>query len=249
MNKKIKKIIKHKYNITGMTCNSCVNKIKERLESFEKITKVEISLEENNLVLSMTEHVQTEILQELLSKAGNYNIKMDTQTVVSSKKQKTNKYKELAPLFILAFLLIIFSTAVTLFFKEDFMFGSRMFMGGFFFVFGLLKILKMKDFASAYAEYDILAKKSRTYALTYPFIELSIGLFYFLNFIPIFVNSITTILMSMGAFGVFLKLRKKEKIQCACMGTVFKVPMTWVTLVENILMAFMAIVMIFIIIN
>lgn len=124
-----------------------------------------------------------------------------------------------------------------------------MFMGGFFFVFGILKILKLKDFAIAYKEYDILAMRSNAYAHAYPFIELGLGVLYFTNLIPLATNIATVIIMSIGAIGVYRKLRNKEEIPCACLGTVFKVPMTWVTLVEDLLMVFMALVMISIFAN
>jgi hypothetical protein len=117
-------------------------------------------------------------------------------------------------------------------------------MGGFFAVFGMLKILKLKDFAIAYKEYDIIAKHSNLYAHAYPFIELALGALYFTNAIPLITNILTIIVMGTGAIGVYQKLLKKEEIPCACLGTIFKVPMTWVTLVEDLLMVVMAIIMI-----
>jgi hypothetical protein len=49
--------------------------------------------------------------------------------------------------------------------------------------------------------------------------------------------------MGIGAIGVYIKLLKKEEIPCACLGTVFKVPMIWVTLAEDLLMVAMAVIM------
>lgn len=117
----------------------------------------------------------------------------------------------------------------------------RNFMGSFFLVFGLLKLLKLKDFATAYAEYDLLAMRSKVYARGYPFIELVLAAAFIFNFEILVTSWVTAILMLVGALGVYLKLRKKEEIECACLGTVFKLPMTWVTLVEDLLMAGMAI--------
>ena len=129
--------------------------------------------------------------------------------------------------------------------------GSRLFdinvmqgfMGWFFIVFGLLKSLKIKEFAMAFAKYDLIAKQSTTYAKTYPYIELVLGILYLLGFYLVVVNIITLAIMIIGSVGVWLKLKAKEEIPCVCMGAVFKVPMTWVTLVENVLMALMAVVM------
>jgi hypothetical protein len=38
----------------------------------------------------------------------------------------------------------------------------------------------------------------------------------------------------------------KDEIQCACLGTVFKLPMTTVTIVEDLLMVVMAAAMLFV---
>ena len=58
------------------------------------------------------------------------------------------------------------------------------------------------------------------------------------------VSWITLVLMAVGAAGVARALAQKRQIPCACLGVVFKIPMTWVTLVEDLVMAVMAGVMI-----
>ena len=50
--------------------------------------------------------------------------------------------------------------------------------------------------------------------------------------------------MSVGAIGVARTLLRKDRIQCACLGTVFNLPMSRITLVEDLLMAGMSAVMI-----
>ena len=47
-------------------------------------------------------------------------------------------------------------------------------------------------------------------------------------------------LMLIGTVGVLQSLLAKRTIQCACLGAVFNLPMSWVTLVEDLLMAGMA---------
>lgn len=119
------------------------------------------------------------------------------------------------------------------------------FMGSFFLVFGTFKLLKLRGFAEAYAMYDILAKQSTIYAHTYPFIEITLGIAYMWRLYPTLTNWITLILMLVSAIGVANELRQKKTIMCACLGTVFKVPMTYVTLAEDLLMAGMAAWMLF----
>lgn len=238
-------MMKHPYKITGITCDSCKEKITKALLSISEITDVEIHRETGIAEISMSKHVQTPVMQESLSKVGPYTISMDMKASMQGVKKK-NHIKDLAPLFVIVGTVLLLSVISTLVTKNNFAFGMRMFMGGFFVVFGMLKILKLKDFAIAYKEYDILAMRSNTYAHAYPFIELGLGVLYFTNLIPVTTSIMTIIIMGIGAIGVYRKLQKKEEIPCACLGTVFKVPMTWVTLVEDLLMVVMALIMIII---
>jgi hypothetical protein len=49
--------------------------------------------------------------------------------------------------------------------------------------------------------------------------------------------------MLFSGLGVAIKLAKKEKFQCACLGTFLKVPLTKVTLVEDFGMALLALIL------
>jgi len=236
-------MMKHTYKITGMTCDNCKQKITSALGSLSGITQIEINREKGQAEISMSEHVQTLVMQEVLTSLGDYSISMDMGTSMKQVAEKKNHMKDLIPLFVIVGSILLFSVIITLSMGQNFTFGMRMFMGGFFLVFGLLKMMKLKDFAIAYKEYDIVARNSSIYAHTYPFIELSLGVLYFTNTLPFFTNTLTIIVMGIGAIGVYIKLRKKEEIPCACLGTVFKVPMTWVTLIEDMLMVVMAIIM------
>ena len=118
--------------------------------------------------------------------------------------------------------------------------AMRIFMGLFFLLFGFFKTLDWKGFVGAYTEYDILAKRSRTYATLYPAIELALGILYLLNAFPTATNIVTVIVMGIGSIGVIQTLLDKKKIRCACLGTVVKLPMTTVTVIEDIGMGIMA---------
>ena len=118
------------------------------------------------------------------------------------------------------------------------------FMGYFFLVFGLLKVMRLRGFVEAYQMYDVLAMRSKVYAYAYPFLELSFAAAYLLAWQVQYVSAVVLVVMLIGAYGVYRKLRAKEEIPCACLGTVFKVPMTWVTLGEDLLMAAMALMLI-----
>lgn len=118
----------------------------------------------------------------------------------------------------------------------------REFMGFFFLVFGLFKLLDLKGFASSYIGYDIIARKSMTYAYIYPFIELLLALGFFSNIF--FTNYITLVLMIIGSIGVSRELLRGSKIKCACLGTYIKLPLTTVSLIEDLAMGIMALILI-----
>lgn len=119
------------------------------------------------------------------------------------------------------------------------------FMAAFFLIFGMFKVVRLRAFAEAYASYDLLAGRSRVYAHAYPFIEVALGLAYYLRWELTIVNWVALVLMAVSTLGVGLALLRRRKIPCACLGTVFKLPMTKVTLAEDLLMLAMAVYMVF----
>lgn len=130
--------------------------------------------------------------------------------------------------------------AILLYGSWETIFVMRVFMGSFFLVFGAFKAVNIKGFAQAYAEYDIIAGRSRLYAHLYPVIELALGVAYLIAFELFWINIVTLIVMTVSAAGVAQKLARREEVPCACLGVVFKIPMTKVTLGEDLLMATMA---------
>ena len=116
----------------------------------------------------------------------------------------------------------------------------RYFMAGFFLVFSFFKLLDINAFANAYSGYDLLARRWRGWGLIYPFVELALGMAYLANFNPMFTHWATIIVMGFSAIGVIKAVASKTQIQCACLGTVFKLPMSTVTIVEDVGMVLMA---------
>lgn len=156
-----------------------------------------------------------------------------------------SELQKLTPLLFI-FGLIVILTMGTTYIQSDFseMNIMMLFMAYFFLVFGLFKVINLKKFAEAYATYDVVAMKSKTYASLYPFIEIGLGVMYFLYVGGVYRDLFTFIIMSIGTYGVWKVLQNKEEIPCACLGMVFNVPMTKVTLFENLLMALMALYMV-----
>jgi hypothetical protein len=151
------------------------------------------------------------------------------------------KFRSYAPLIII-FSLIIAFVLIKALVSDNFTGASLMldFMAGFFLVFGVFKTIKLPAFAEAYEMYDVIAKKSKIYAYIYPFIEISLGLAFLFRFEVITAAWITLVLMLINSVGAYNGIRDKKVLMCACLGSVFKLPMSFVSLGEDLLMAIMA---------
>ncbi len=155
-------------------------------------------------------------------------------------------FKKFLPLVLIFAAIILFTSITTYIHGFSLEFAMRMMMGSFFAIFGGFKIFNLTPFADAYSTYDIVAKRSRTYAFIYPFLEIILAVLYLSNIGGIYRDIFTFILMSVSSIGVIQKLYQGEEIPCACLGMVFKIPMTWVTLIEDVLMAVEAAIMVII---
>jgi hypothetical protein len=108
----------------------------------------------------------------------------------------------------------------------------------------MFKLMDLPGCAEGYSTYDLLVLKWKGYGYIYPFIEITLGVLYFFYIGGVYRDIFTFILMSIGTVGVWKALQNKDEIPCACLGMVFTVPMTKVTLFENLFMAVMALVMV-----
>jgi hypothetical protein len=119
-------------------------------------------------------------------------------------------------------------------------------MGFFFLYFSLFKLISLPDFAMGYQEYDLIAKRIKAWAWMYPFIEVILGAIFLLGNANPWVLAFTVTLTAINSAGIFIKLAKRELFHCVCLGTVLKVPLTIVSLVEYLAMGLMALAMLLI---
>lgn len=156
-----------------------------------------------------------------------------------------NEKEGYSALAIIIGLITLISLLVAFRFDENGWFSSFMlnFMGGFFIVFAAFKFINLKEFAMTYPTYDLLAKKLPLYGYIYPFLEAGLGTLYILRLFLPQINLFTFVLMSFSGVGVLLTIRQKKNSQCACLGTVIKLPLSTITLIEDFGMAAMALLM------
>lgn len=77
----------------------------------------------------------------------------------------------------------------------------------------------------------------------YAFTELTLGLAFLTGFNPLLTNAVTLVVMTISIIGVLQSVLNKRKIKCACLGDVFNLPMSTVTIIEDALMIAMSGVM------
>ena len=114
------------------------------------------------------------------------------------------------------------------------------FMGVFLCFFALLKLFNPVAFKRGFTMYDLLARRVKRYAYVYPLLELGLGLGYLSFWNPPIVYVATIVLFGFGTLGVISALRRGLDIDCPCMGSILSVPLSTVTLTEDVSMVVMA---------
>jgi copper chaperone CopZ len=253
----------HTYSLAGMHCGSCVGRVQQALEGIEGVKKAVVSLQPQEAVVNMSRHIETAVLNRAVAQAGAYSLSDAVQVIDTMNGQTSDQHPTpvgqtfvdnqavgevsattYKPLLVIgAYLLGI--TALVEFRAGgfDMMRAMQTFMAGFFLTFSFFKLLDVKGFADSYRMYDIVAKRLPGYGLAYPFVELALGLAYATGWNPVVTNALTLGVMGVSLVGVLESVLNKRKIRCACLGSVFNLPMTTVTIVEDGLMIGMAALM------
>jgi copper chaperone CopZ len=233
----------HTYHVTGMTCNNCKKSVEDALQKLDQVSKVAVNLESEEVAISMDSHIETQVLKDALPDKYMLTEKL-LKNVFKSAESKEDKstIKQLFPLFLILGYITIASVLLNLnpFEWHGFMLD---FMGLFYIVFSFFKLLDLKGFPESFRMYDPLAKAIPAYGWLYPFIEVTLGLLFLMRFQITFALVLTIIVLGVTTFGVTKTLLDKKAIQCACLGTALKLPMTKATFIENTIMLIMAISM------
>jgi copper chaperone CopZ len=232
------------YPLTGLHCNACVGRVTKALSPLAE--EVQVSLDPQQ-VLIKNSRVSISELQAAVSGAGKYILSapQNVMAPVSSVASDKSWLQTYQPLLLILGFVLVSSVLVQVGQGHDAVWHETMryFMAGFFLVFSFFKLLDIRAFANAYAGYDLLAAKWHGWGLVYPFVELALGLAYLSNWSPVFTHIATLLVMGFSAIGVIRAVLSKTKIQCACLGTVFQLPMSTVTIVEDVGMVLMAAIM------
>lgn len=233
----------HTYSISGMTCSGCSDKVQKLLNAVPGVFNVTVDLEKGKADVAMREHVPTETLQKALA-GTQYKLAEEGHAMpaaMAGEAEEEITLKTYLPIFLI-FGYIIAITLLVQFVKGDFNLEEwmRHFMAGFFLTFSFFKLLDVPAFAMSYRSYDIVAKKAPGYGYVYPFIELALGVIFLIPSLSLLGYWAALIVMTVSIIGVIQSMVRKSKFQCACLGAVFKLPLSKVTLFEDALMILMS---------
>ncbi len=239
------KKMKHTYTVTGMTCNRCKASVEKSLGDVENVDAISVDLETSEATVTMNKHIPIETFQKALPEKYSISEKTEQNVFKSSSTQFENEKSELKRLFPL-FLIFGYISVAAILMNINPWDGSNFmlyFMGLFYIVFSFFKLLDLNGFPESFKMYDPLAKAIPAYGWVYPFIELALGVLFLMRIQISLALIITLVILGITTIGVTKTLLDKKSIQCACLGTALKLPMTKATFIENSIMIVMATLM------
>ena len=227
-----------------MTCGSCENKVTNLLKVIPGVSDIKINRQQEEVVVTMSRHIETNEFKNALEGSG-YMLSEGISTDIGpvSSELDTDEGYSYKPIYLIFGYLTV-ATLLIQFTANGFNVHDwlRHYMAGFFLVFSFFKLLDLNAFASSYSTYDIIAKKFYSYGYVYPFIELALGIGFLIPQWHTVVNVSALIVMTISVIGVIQSMLKKRVIQCACLGAVFKLPLSKITLFEDSLMIIMSLI-------
>lgn len=242
----------HIIYLEGLTCMGCVKSIREALVDVAGIHIIDIDLATGRFEFSLLQGVELSTVLDLIP--AKYGVLTQEQYLakqkapasqdVSASSKTESKWRQLRPLFLIFAFLWGVCGLNALVYQLSFEAFMLDLMAGFFLVFSFFKFLDLKGFVQAFAGYDPLARRIKFYGWIYPFIELLLGLLILTNTAVEYALYVTLFILGMTSIGVIAQLRQRNKIVCACLGSVLNLPMTEATLIENLVMIIMAVLMI-----
>ena len=239
--------MKHEYRIEGMTCGGCVARVQKAMDADPRVAEATLQLEGPQAIIEFSGKIlSARELQGIIdASGGHYTISQPDPVPVPDPVPDPVPRTSFKPLVIIVSFITGVSVLAQWPFGEGFdgMLWMQHFMAGFFLVFSGFKMFNLRGFANSYRMYDLGASWWPTWGLIYPFIELGLGLLYLTGESLEMAHGITIAVLGFSSIGVIRSVMSKQTIQCACLGDVFNLPMTTVTIIEDLAMVVMAAVM------
>lgn len=235
--------------ISGMTCASCVEKITAALKENRNIEKVNLDLESGRLTVESESPVNVSDLNRQLQPLKKYTVHTqgagERPPTAASEEITAPWYQTYYPLVLVFLMSMGIPFLVLTLSGTGYARWMELAMGTSLVVISFFKFLDLKKFSEGFSTYDPVAQKVPGYGWIYPFLELTAGILFLSGMWIQIASAVVAVILTITSIGVLSALRQKRTIQCACLGTVFNLPLTKVTIVENAVMVTMAVIMLF----
>ena len=110
------------------------------------------------------------------------------------------------------------------------------FLGFFSLTFGILKFINLNSYVESLLEYDFIAQRFKLYAYLIPILELIFGVLFILQREILLIEYLCIIFFTLNIVVIANALEKRRSFTCACMGGLFKIPLSYVSLLESFTM-------------
>jgi copper chaperone CopZ len=220
------------FSIKGMESELCVTTVTENISAIKGVNSVMINLmNDTATVISERNLPVTEVVRSL-ARYPQYRVSATGQ-------QQLDIY--LPFILVVMFVVLVALAAQISMGHFDVQALLTHLLAGFFIGLSYFKLLDVNAFAEKFAEYDPLAKNFPEYGTFYPFIEVLLGLLLISGQMNILANVLTIIILTITLAGVQQHLQTTDKTQSATIGASFSLPLSKITIAENLIMIMLAI--------
>ena len=99
-------------------------------------------------------------------------------------------------------------------------------------------------YENVFSKYDIIANNVELYAYAYPFLEIILGVYLLKGVNTKRIYNIIITLMGISIVSVLASMKRGVNLRCGCIGSLFHIPLSYVTLSENVVMILMSLYLI-----
>lgn len=158
---------------------------------------------------------------------------MKKQTAVVPAVSSKIEYLKLISIFLF---LIISATTMSTLGGVNVLEWLRWFMGGFMLFFGSLKLMGVETFIKVFPLYDLIAKRIRPYKYIYPFLQIFIGMSFFIGSLDFFREAIVVLMSLASLIGITSVVSKRGAVRFSYLGTILRLRFSTVVIIENTVM-------------
>lgn len=140
------------------------------------------------------------------------------------------------PVFYVYIFSILISLNIVFFYDLNLRSAVLYFLGFFSLTFGCLKIFNLKSYLNSLLEYDFIVQRIKIYGYFFPVFEIIFGLLFILQIEILWVEYLCLSLFLLNTVVIANALEKRRHFTCACMGGLFNLPLSTVSLAESLTM-------------